>query len=184
MPVNPSQLWHLVQTPLARFVTFVGGSGGLLYWLRLVRDRPHFTVRILRETAGSTNALSVVSFEVQNLSQTAMSLEPTIEFAGVEITGVARRDGAGRFTLTTPEDRNLPPHTPRRFEMVLKPVDVTFGFLWYRVYRFRATRGWAQRVYLRHIDGPHLSWWRNQYEVRLYRWDRTRDSLLRRVTRG
>jgi hypothetical protein len=154
----------------------VGGSGVLFYYVDRFRNRSRLRVRILREVVG-TSPGHLVEFEAQNLGTLPMSLEPTVTMTGLDLK-LRRR----RYTMavSSHENRTLPPHAPKSFGVLCDP-DPAFGFLWYRTYTFRATRGGARRVHLRYIDGPPLSAVRSFFEIRLMRWAWTRDLLLKRV---
>jgi len=166
-------------------LTVVGGSGGLLYLVERLqhvvagfRDRPHLAVRILRETLNRT---PLVEFEAQNLGAAPMALEPTIELTGLWILGGEFHRWRFRFELDAGADRSLDPHKPKRLSAAGAADEEAFPFLWYRAYTFRATRGRPCRVYLRHIDGPELSWLRFCWEAMRLRIPWMRDALLKRV---
>ena len=171
-------------------ITVVGGFGGLVYLVergyRLVdwfRDRPHLGIRILRETQDA-KGLPFVTFEATNLGVATVALEPTIDVAGLWMMEGELAPWRGELTFFADMDRSLDPHKPKRLLAAgTRSGQHAFTFLWYRAYEFRATRGRSRRVYLRHIDGPQLSWVRFRIEATLARWDWSRTWLLKRVRR-
>jgi hypothetical protein len=183
--VTTPQLKELV----TNIVTWVGVLGGLLYLLERLRNlidwfrnRPRLGIRILRENQDH-KGVPFVEFEATNLGVATVALEPTIDVAGLWVHGgeFAPWRGALTFFWNSP-DRSLEPHKPRRFLAAGTTAGQhEFGFLWYRAYTFRATRGRPCRIYLRHIDGPQLSWLRFHWERVQLRLPWTRDALLKRV---
>jgi hypothetical protein len=174
-----------LKTLAKSILTVVGTLGGLLYLLERLqhlvagfRNRPHLAVRILRETLNRT---PLVEFEAQNLGAAPIALEPWIELTGFWILGGEFHRWRFRFEFAATADRSLEPHKPKRISAVGEADQDVFPFLWYRAYTFRATRGRPCRVYLRHIDGPELSWLRFRWEVTRLRIPWTRDALLKRV---
>ncbi len=171
-------------------ITVVGGFGGLVYLVergyRLIdwfRNRPHLGIQILRETQDA-KGLPFVEFEATNLGVATVALEPTITVAGLWMIGGELAPWRGELTFFADMDRSLDPHKPKRLLAAgTTSGQHAFTFLWYRAYTFRATRGSSRRVYLRHIDGPQLSWARFRFEATLVRWDWSRAWLLKRVRR-
>lgn len=172
-------------------IALIGGSGGLLYYVDRVRNRSRLRVRILRELPDSSMETSTgdvafghyVEFEAQNLGAAPMSLEPTVTMVGLDLQFRWHRY---EMTVDPAADRTLPPHTPRRLS-VLADLDPVFPYLWYRTYTFRATRGGARRIRLRHRHGPPLSTLQSFCERHLMRWGWARDRMhqqLRRTRAG
>src|SRR6185437_15755828 len=125
-----------------------------------------------------------VNFEATNLGVTPVALEPTIDVTGLWLVGGDLAPWRGELDFFGNTDRSLDPHKPKQLLAAgTKAGQHAFTFLWYRVYTFRATRGWKRRVYLRHISGPQLSWARFRIESTLLRWDWSRSWLLKRVRR-
>src|SRR3989344_4915999 len=75
---------YFVNDPL-KLLYFVGGSGGILYWANLYRNRRRISVRLISETIELKESpyLVITSiFEVENLGSEVTSLIPKVRFSG------------------------------------------------------------------------------------------------------
>ncbi len=165
-----SIIQYFADDPL-RLVYVLGGSGGLAYWIHLLRYRTRLSVRIVQEHP----KLTILSFEAENLGASPMSLNPT-----VTLTGYVLSDNLKIVFEVKQQDRSLPSHVPRRFKAGSTVSTAEHVMLWYRTYHFSPTKGRTRRLRLRYIDGPKLSLWRFMLEVAIFRWgsDRLRERLL------
>ncbi|MDO8142545.1 MAG: hypothetical protein Q6358_13675 [Candidatus Brocadiales bacterium] len=70
------------QDPL-RLLTMLGGTGGVVYWVNLYRNRMRIRIRMLREKRmGTDNQKTLLEFEVESIGNMPTSLEPKIMLTG------------------------------------------------------------------------------------------------------
>jgi len=162
---------YFLDDPL-RVLTVVGGSGGLLYWFKLYRDRTRLEVRFLdkKTWGGPRGEMVVFTIEVTNLGGRPIALRPEISMSGYTL---ARHRRAAVFHIRG-SDRGLPPHQPHTLKAEAA-VDEAFEFLWYVVFRLVTTAGSITRVRFRNIDRVVLS-------LPQFAWELFRFRVLRKVS--
>ena len=142
MEILNSILIYFKADPL-KILYLLGGSGGLVYWWNLFKNRPRIKVRLFSEELNSVNStcMKVTSiFEVENIGSTPTSLAPNIIFTGY----TPKKERRSKAYPISEEDRSLPPFTPKKFSLVI--VEGEYPFLHYRTYFFRVTRGGNKRL--------------------------------------
>ena len=157
---------YFAQDPLKILYLF-GGSGGLMYWWGLYRNRPRLSVRLLNEefdVAESPFLRITTRFEVENVGTEKTSLEPEVLFTGYTVKRM-RRQFAQEIVE---EDRSLPPFSPKTITLVVKE-EANYPFLWFRTYAFRLTRGASKRLRVRSEDRVRLSYLQFLYELGMFR---------------
>lgn len=157
---------YFAQDPL-KVLYLLGGSGGLMYWLGLYRNRPRLSVRLLDEEFDVKEPpflLITTRFEVENIGTEKTSLEPEILFTGYTVKRI-RRQFAQRIVE---EDRSLPPFSPKVITLIVKE-EANYPFLWFRTYSFRLTRGSNKCIRIRSEDKVRLSYWRFLRELGMFR---------------
>src|SRR5437867_5594532 len=113
---------YFLQDP-TRILTWIGGSGGVLYYVDRFRNRPRLRIRILHVNPHFADMH--LTFEAENLGTIPTSLEPTITLIGYTPLKKKRQ-----FILEIPSgDRNLPPHSPKPLEATIKSPEAIIGAL-------------------------------------------------------
>ena len=135
-----------------KLLLWVGGTGGLLYWVNLFRYRTRVQITNLRESYVSDNK---IMFEAENLGQINTSIKKEINL--IALTD-KRENFSGLLTITT-ADRLLPPCTPMAFEAEIQQ-DNRLLSLFYKAYRFSFARGYSKKYYIHSADEVELSFYK------------------------
>lgn len=157
---------YFLQDPL-RVLYVLGGSGGVVFWWKLYRDRPRLKIRLLDQTIKSVDMSTLeitTRFEIENISDAKTSLEPEIVFTGY----TPKRERSKNAQNVLEGDRSLPPFTPKIFTLNVKHSD-KYPFLLFRTYQFRFTRGGKKRIRIRSESKARLGYVRHFLELSLFR---------------
>jgi hypothetical protein len=133
----------------SRILFWLGGSGGLAYWITLYRSRPRLRVEIKKEALDldSSGKLNM-SFEAENLGSAPNSLSTKVFLSAL----TTRREPYELIFEIIDEDRSLPPYKPRIFSANAMASD-DFAFLWFRKYSFKGSCGRRTFVYILSAQG-------------------------------
>jgi len=144
---------YFAQDPL-KLLYFVGGAGGIHYWITQWWDRRRISVTWIKEVyhpARDPNCDVTLLVEITNLGSAPTSLKPT-----VVVVGFTPERQLRRCVLEVTEDkRMLAPHEPKTFT-VTGSCEAVFAFLHYRTYSFSLNRGSTERVRIRDVKGERL----------------------------
>jgi hypothetical protein len=142
---------------LLKSIALVVGSGGLVYWVSLYRNRAR--VRITGPTLVKLDAVGglvrvVLVAELTNLAERAIAVDPEVRLSFRSL-----KDEPLKGTLVIDEaDRALAPHAPRQFHL-RSDIDARFPFGGFFVYRFKFTRGRSPVARVETVKGDRLGWW-------------------------
>ena len=168
MTVLERLLDYFASDPL-KLLTLLGGSGGLAFWLTLIRGRVRIRVKILEEKFyNPSDTTAGLRAEVVNLGKEPTSLEPNIVMHGYTPKGQARRFV---FEIRTP-DRHLTSHAPKVIDAECR-YEAILPFLYFKSYRFVPTRGRPRRVFIRSAAGNELGTFRFLLELARFKVFRT-----------
>ncbi|WP_316367696.1 hypothetical protein [Candidatus Thiodiazotropha sp. CDECU1] len=142
---------------------FIGGSGGIWYWINQWRDRIRIRVRLQKETfdLASENDLKVkVEYEIENVGSRTTSLEPTVFVSGY----TPKKEYVQASFEISDLERELPPFKPKMFRAAFK-IGAVYPFLLFISYTFRPTRGIGKRLRVWSIGKRHIGFVRFYYEL-------------------
>lgn len=149
-----------------RVLYFLGGAGGIWFWIEKWTNRTRVITRIVDQTfdlAGNGETRVNLNFEAVNLGTAATSLMPSITCAGFtperkEMTGILQiRD----------KERMLPPHSTKTFRAVGE-IDGTYPWWLYKRYTFDVARGWGQTIRLAYDGRRPIGWLKYSWRVTLF----------------
>lgn len=146
-----------------RLLYFIGGSGGIWYWVTLWRNRVRIEVRLIErimDTHASAEVKLDLEFEAENLGATSTSLSPEATFSAY----TNKREKYHIPFQIKDVDRVLVPFTPKRFKQRII-VPASYVFSWYQVISFRATRGSTKPIFLLNTSNKRIT--RLQYVIGL-----------------
>jgi len=135
-----------------KLLLWVGGTGGVLYWINLFRYRVRVQITNLKEFYVSDNK---IVFEAENLGQVNTSIKERINLKGLTDK---RKSFYSTLKITT-TDRLLPPCTPKVFEAEIEQ-DNRLLSLFYKTYLFSFTRGCSKKYYVQSADEIELSFYK------------------------
>lgn len=118
----------------------------LLKFLTWFWSRPTLRVRISEDDVDAE--VGGLKFEVENVSDKATSLCPTVK---AHFLSIKQEPGTVVFDVRE-LDRGLPPFTPKQFSASAREVQPQRCFSWFRVYTFSPTKGRVCRVRVRHAS--------------------------------
>lgn len=150
---------HFFQDDPLRILTLVGGSGGLVYWISLCRNRRKLHV-YMREEKLYIFPHPYLKFVARNLGTIPTSLKPEIVLKGF----TEEREKCSAVFCIPPQDCYLPPHESRELKAVTERKDSKGNLhkLWFGTYVFKLSRGWGYRIHRRGAMIPSryivLSW--------------------------
>ena len=116
--------------------------------------RPTLRVRIREDEPD--RELGGLVFEVENVSDKATSLDPTVTATYLSI----KREPRTIIFDVREGDRNLAPFTPKQFTASARETQVGRGHGWFRIYTFLPTRGRNRRVRIRNASLEPIGFWR------------------------
>ena len=152
---------------------FLGGSGGIIFWVDRWLNRRHLKIRRFVEDIGVGNGIVEILFEAENLGSQATSLKPTITYQGLTIRRRLKKNF--EFEITSP--RSLSPHTPltitaRLTSSIYNPnSDDNIGFHWFKRYKIFPTKGRARLIRLRHVgQNSKIGFLRFHIEGTIFKW--------------
>lgn len=150
-----------------RILYFLGGAGGVWYWIEKWLDRVRLRVRVLDHSFDPQNQQLEVrlAIEVVNLGKTTTSLEPHLICVGYDVN---RRRHSQKLQIEN-DERQLPPHSTRQF-IAEGNLDARYPFWLFKTYRIPPTRGWDEIIYTRARPEERISRMRYEIELTLYRW--------------
>jgi hypothetical protein len=139
---------------------------GVVVLVGLYIRRSRIKVRNLTERTeeADSNSRPCIVFEVENIGQNPLSLDPIVDFTGYTPKGQ-------RIMLVfkiKEQDRSLPPSHSRTFTAITDPFE-TFPFLWFMSYRITPTRGRHHVIYIRSADGENISRLHYLIELRYFK---------------
>ncbi len=160
----------------------VGGMGLVLYLIESYRKRAHVRIVIVDEGFYAVSSAPSVTFEVENIGLTDSSLVPVVSMRGLLPRPRDRhwayenlaQSHTVKFQIEA-ANRRLTPHSPVRFTAVSNNLSsglaAKIGFLWFKTYTFRFTRGLKRKVKvrIRSADRVALPLWRFLYERERFR---------------
>jgi hypothetical protein len=147
-----NSIFDYFSTDPHKLLLWVGGTGGVLYWLNLFRYRVRVQVTNLKENYVNNNR---IVFEAENLGQVNTSIKKEIT-----LKALTAKRGSFYTTLTIiTTDRLLPPCTPKSFEAEIERDDRLLS-LFYKTYRFSFTRGYSKKYYVQSADEVELPFYK------------------------
>ena len=138
-----------------RILYFLGGTGGIWFWIGQWRDRIRLRVRIIKEGRFITDQLdekSYLRWEIENIGGRTTSLQPT-----VILDAYTPKGKFYSYEGTIAElERDLPPHKQKIFTIDFNAEDI-YEFLLFRKYSFRPTRGFSKSLRVRSASQKMVS---------------------------
>ncbi len=152
---------------LLRVLYFLGGSGGVVFWWKLYRDRPRLKIRLLDQTIRTIDQSTLeinTQFEIENIGGTKTSLESEVVYTGYTPKNERSKNAQNVIEI----DRSLPSFTPKIFTLnVIHNHE--YPFLLFRTYQFRLTRGSKKQIHIRSESMVQLGHIRHFVELSLFR---------------
>ena len=151
-----------------RILYFLGGTGGVWFWIGQWRDRIRLKVRIIKEGNFINDDLDKKSYlrcEIENIGGRTTSLQATVF---LEAYPPKRQLQRYEGKIAEPE-RDLPPHKQKTFTIDFNAEDI-YHFLLFRKYIFRLTRGFSKSLRVRSASLAMLSPWRFTYDLLRFKW--------------
>lgn len=154
---------YFTEDPL-KLLTLIGGSGGVLYWVNLIKNRIRVKIRVKEIKPYSFDGKAPsITFEAENLGGTPTSIEPYIVLKGY-IPPIMKKEKTSRFKKTcysyeidSLRERHLPPRDPKKIFAQCNSVDDEFKFLKLCIYNFKLTLGGARKIRTKSIGGPEVN---------------------------
>lgn len=163
---------YLSEDPL-RLLTIIGGSGGMAYWVGLIRNRSRVVVWLIEErlSVSGSNARPDIRFEAESFGR-----EPTSLLRPVHLVAYTPKRVKLRFAYHIREnDRSLRAYSPKIFAADTEPDEI-LPLLWFKKYTFSPTRGMKRRLYIRTAAGDVISCTRYLRELVAFRlWGKVPD---------
>lgn len=157
---------YFLSDPL-KILTWVGGSGGIVYWINLYRNRIRLQVKLfdLGLYGGvTTGKHACIRFEIENIGNTQTSLNSSVSLSGfIPLIMTKRPNGSIRrryYYEIQSTDRSLPPLVPKTFEATCIIDADERPFLCYMTYVFTPTRGRSCRIRIQSGAGSLLPYCR------------------------
>jgi hypothetical protein len=116
-----------------------------------VAARPRIAVRIISDD--TELEVGGLRFEIENLSDRVTSLRPVVTLSYLLPDAKPSKID---FDVCE-QDRTLAPYVPKTLSASARQTDSIRHHAWYRVYRFKPTRGWAKKVRIRNASLEELS---------------------------
>ena len=135
-----------------KLLLWVGGTGGILYWINLFRYRPRVNINNLKEFYVRDNK---ITFEAENLGEKNTSIKETVKLKALTDK---RKVYIGQLKITS-EDRTLASCAPKILEAEIEP-DIKLLSLFYKTYRFSFTRGSSKKYYIQSADEIRLPFYK------------------------
>jgi hypothetical protein len=165
-------IWPSLKQPLTLLLTFIGGSGGIVYLVdRFFISRPRLAIHRFRENFSvldSDSGTDVIRFEAENLGEKITSLHPTVTLTAYTMEDKRVRDKAhmgGRASSA----RSLNPRQPETFEFFF-PQTNQQRFTWcLKKYTFRLSHRAKCNVYLLQSANSRISAPRFWFELLRYK---------------
>lgn len=157
---------YFLKDPL-KVLYFLGGAGGITFWIEKWRDRIRLDVRVLSHSFNTSGVSTTIDFEfeVVNLGKAATSLEPEVICCGYY---KGRRLQTASLQIQN-DDRQLLPHATRRFN-ASGSTNSPYTFWLFKTYRIAPTRGYDRVIYTQSYPDKPLSRLRYEFELTLYCW--------------
>ena len=141
-----------------RVLYFVGGGGGLWFWITQWRSRIRINARVVKrimDTSTSPNLMLDLEFEVENHGGAPTSLKPEIEFTSYTVEKVRIK-----ATFQTREtDRSLQPFVPKSFSARVE-LPASYISSWYHKYKLEVSKGFNKNIYFLNSSKRTISAWR------------------------
>jgi len=155
-------IWEYFKKDPHKLLLWVGGSGGVLYWINLYRFRTRIEIRDLKEHFFSNDCY--ISFEAENLGNAQTSILPEIK-----IKALTHKRVSFKCPINIEEtDRILSSCSPKRFRAILNYDNILLS-LFYKQYSFGFTRGFSKRIYIQSANEKMLSWYNFLREKTLFK---------------
>jgi hypothetical protein len=152
-----------------RLLYFLGGTGGIWYWIGQWRDRIRLNVRLIKEGSfidkDEMEKKSYLKCEVENIGGLPTSLQPTVALVAYDPKGNYHRYEGKIVEL----ERDLPTHKPKMFTVNFDTEDI-YEFLLFRTYSFHLTRGFRKSLRVWSASRKIITFWRFIYELMCFKW--------------
>ena len=159
-------LAYFVADPL-KILYFLGGAGGVWFWLEKWLDRIRLRVRVTDHFFDVTSqGLRVtIEFEIVNIGKSPTSLQPFVSCVG---HSPKREVNRAVFRFADP-DRSLLPHATKSLKAI-GDTDATYPWWLFKSYRLSPTRGGDRVVCCRSNPRETISRVRHDVELSIFRW--------------
>lgn len=174
---------YFLEDPLRLLVLF-GGSGGIVYWVNLYRNRICLKITLLDiGTITKTNPKThkeqyCIHFKTENTGNTSTSLIESITLKGFIPPVIKKKPKRIQYRLKRTsykyaieaDNRHLPPFQQKTFKAFCDFDDARDlrGFLRLMTYKFTPTLGRARRIRVRYTSDQILSYKRYLWELVVY----------------